>query len=67
MSLRNDIKMFEYYSKITKHCPNCGHSITMPKFVKKTICNWCGLSVYQNKQEEFKDILKKKIIKENKK
>lgn len=53
-------KMEEERSKYKRYC-KCGHSITFPIGSKanKTICTWCGNTIYKTDLEEFKDKYKK--------
>ena len=66
MGLKTDKKRLEAYSKLTIHCPNCGHSILMTSRKNFRICNWCGSKVYRTKEIEFKEKLKLAQIRSNK-
>lgn len=50
-------------SKIRKYCPNCGHTVYVPKYKKKIFCDHCWHAVYYDEKEEFKDILQSKLRK----
>ena len=66
MGIKKDIKMFDFYTKVSQYCPNCGHTLYIPNPMKFKICDWCGCKTYRNNQEEFLDKFKKAQIKENK-
>lgn len=53
-------------TKYKRYCKNCKHSIVFPASSKlnKVICNWCGVYIYKNDFEEFKDKLEKNLKKE---
>lgn len=57
MNFKSDTKKFRMYADNTYKC-KCGHSITIPNFINKKLCTWCGNYVYKNKKEEFRDKLK---------
>lgn len=61
MSSRKEIKRLMTYSKYAIKCPRCLHSILTTR--EKALCNWCGIYVYKDKKEEFKDNLRKAGIK----
>ena len=46
-------KYFDSISKITHYC-ECGHSVQIPEYVNKTICTWCGKTVFKNELAKFK-------------
>lgn len=54
----------EWYQKTmrelekTKRYCKCGHSLIMPIWVDKQLCDWCGNYVYKDKETEFKYKLK---------
>lgn len=52
------MKIMEVYREIKYKC-QCGHSVIIPAFMDKKICDWCGHWVYKSKQDEFKDKFKK--------
>lgn len=60
-TFREDDRMFEEYSKHKVKCKHCGHSSTMPVYVDKKICSWCGNYVFRTPEIEFKFRLKEKI------
>lgn len=66
MGIKKDIKMFDFYTKVSQYCPNCGHTMIIPSQINYKICNWCGNKVYRTKECEFKDKFKLAQIKENK-
>ena len=45
------------YEKVRYKC-KCGHSVIIPAWVDKQLCNWCGNYVYKDKKDEFKNKLK---------
>lgn len=45
------------YEKVRYKC-KCGHSVIIPTWVDKQLCNWCGNYVYKDKKDEFKNKLK---------
>lgn len=49
-----------YYSNFKYKC-NCGHTIFMPYGTDKKICTHCGLYVYKDKKDEFKDKLNQEL------
>lgn len=52
----------EYYLKLKVKC-KCGHSVIMPKWVDKQICDWCGNYVFKDKKTEDLYRIKEKINK----
>lgn len=63
-SKKEDDRMFEEYSKYKIKCKHCGHSTTMPIFLDKKICSWCGNYIFRTKEIEFKHKLNQAINKE---
>ena len=61
MSSRKEINRLMTYSKHAIKCPRCLHSILTTR--EKALCNWCGIYVYKDKKEEFKDNLRKVGVK----
>lgn len=61
MSSRKEINRLMTYSKYAIKCPRCLHSILTTR--EKALCNWCGIYVYKDKKEEFKDNLRKVGVK----
>lgn len=53
-------RLEEADSKIKVKC-KCGHILTMPVYVDKLICNWCGKVVHNNSKVYFRYKLRKKI------
>ena len=41
----------------------CGHSVIIFPIDKKgyKICSWCGHKVYRDKQEQFKNVIRRKL------
>ena len=41
----------------------CGHSVIIFPIDKKgyKICSWCGHKVYRDKQEQFKNVMRRKL------
>lgn len=41
----------------------CGHSVIIFPIDKKSykICSWCGHKVYRDKQEQFKNVMRRKL------
>ena len=58
-------KLADTFSKISKKCV-CGHTNHIPSYKKKTICSWCGRTVYKSDLEKFKEKLKIEIRKVSK-
>ena len=58
---KKEIDKLMTYSKYAIKCPRCLHSILTTR--EKALCNWCGIYVYKDKKEEFKDNLRKVGIK----
>ena len=45
-----------------KYCGNCGHTISFYAFEpKKKVCNWCGVTNYKSRIDEFKDLLQRQM------
>lgn len=63
MSYAKDTKRFKTLADIRRHCENCGHSVTIPTYIDKTICDWCGSYVFRNEQIKFKFRLEQAKIK----
>jgi hypothetical protein len=42
-------------------CKNCGHTILIPKKLKKRICSYCKRYVFLDDKEEFLYRMKEKI------
>lgn len=61
MMIQADIKKSEYMAQIRMYC-KCGHSIIMPKYLDKRLCDWCGHWVYRTKEIEFKEKLKSQMV-----
>ena len=60
MSILNDEeyeRLSREYEKVRYKC-KCGHSVIIPAWVDKQLCNWCGNYVYKDKKDEFKNKLK---------
>lgn len=62
MSFIEDSKYFTDRAKMRVIC-KCGCSSYIPSFREKTMCRWCGATVYKNKKIEFKEKLNKEIAK----
>ena len=58
-----DDRMFEEYSKHKVRCKHCGHNSTIPVYVDKRICSWCGNYVFRTPEIEFKFRLDQEIKK----
>lgn len=57
MKIKNDKEwnhMADEYDKVRHYCKKCGHSIIIPHWVEKTLCDWCGNYVFKNDKDEFK-------------
>ena len=54
-----------YSSQIQKiqHKCKCGHTVTIPEFVDKQLCKFCGTYVFKNKKDEFSYRVREKLIK----
>ena len=59
-TIKEHQKMTDEYDKVKYLC-KCGHRVIIPRWVDKTLCNWCGNYVFKNKQDEFKFRVKEKI------
>lgn len=57
---KEDTRYFEERAKHRIKC-KCGHSISIPNCINKTLCSWCGNYVYKNEKDKFKNILLKKL------
>lgn len=53
-------KLEEDYSKIKVKC-KCGHILTIPVYIDKLICNWCGRLVHNNSKSYFKYKIRKEV------
>ena len=49
------------YSRIRRYCRKCGHANYVLKQWGKVFCSHCGVTVYYDEKEEFKDKLLKKM------
>lgn len=58
-----DDRMFEEYSKHKVRCKHCGHNSTIPVYVDKRVCSWCGNYVFRTPEIEFKFRLDQEIKK----
>ena len=47
----NELDKSKYYCK-------CGHSLIIPAWIDRQICDYCGNYVYKNKETEFRYKLK---------
>lgn len=56
-----DMIRSEYYDKIKVKCEKCGHSIIMPRWVDKQLCDYCGKYRFRDKKTEFMYRLKEKM------
>ena len=45
-------RMFNTYREHSYKC-NCGHTVVIPKYLDKIVCNYCGKYVFRNKRDEF--------------
>lgn len=45
-------RMTEEYDKVKYKCSKCGHKNVIPKWMDKTICDWCGVWVFKSKKDE---------------
>lgn len=54
-----------YSSQIKKiqHKCKCGHTVTIPEFVEKQLCGFCGNYVFKNKKDEFSYRIKERLRK----
>lgn len=39
----------------------CGHSVFVPHYVRRRLCDWCNRWVYRDKKEEFKDKMQSEL------
>ena len=51
-SMKSVTKRIEFYNKVSVHCKNCGHTVTVLS-VDRIICDWCGYWVYKDDKTEF--------------
>lgn len=51
-------KLMHEYMKLRVKC-KCGHSMIIPMWMDKKLCNWCGEYAFRNKQLEFQENMKK--------
>ena len=58
-----DDRMFEECSKHKVRCKHCGHNSTIPVYVDKRVCSWCGNYVFRTPEIEFKFRLDQEIKK----
>ena len=68
-TFKEDSKIFNERQDNTKYCRHCGHSILFQVQTKRIICSHCGYWVYNNKEDEFRDLLlekKKRLENESK-
>lgn len=59
-------KPIEYWHKmgqIRHYCPKCKHSLVIPVFMDRNLCDWCGNWVYKDKQTEFRYKLQERMKK----
>ena len=59
-AVQNIAKIHQERTENTYKC-KCGHSVSIPIFVDKTICSFCGNYVFKNKQDEFRFRVKEKL------
>lgn len=54
-----------YSSEIQKvqHKCKCGHTVTIPEFVDKQLCTYCGVYVFKSKKDEFQYRVKERMRK----
>ena len=64
MSFAEDTRRFDTYTKIRKRCETCGHSKSIPIFIEKVICEWCGNYVFRDEKVKFKYRLEQAKIKQ---
>lgn len=60
----NPVLYHEALNQIRHRC-KCGHTVIIPKFVDKQICDWCGKYVFRTKQAEFNYRIKEKLNKKS--
>lgn len=52
LSMKESEKMLEVYRNNSFKC-KCGHTVLIPKRIKKRICSYCGVYVFREKKDEF--------------
>lgn len=57
MSYKDDERYFDSIQKVKYRCKNCGRKAIIPANTSKQVCDWCGMNVYKNDKDEFKDRL----------
>lgn len=60
-TLKEIIKLDDVRAECKIKCKNCGHTILIPKRLKKRICSHCQRYVFLDDKEEFLYRLKEKI------
>ena len=58
---KNELSQFQDNMAEFKHKCTCGHIVYLSKKHPKRLCTWCKNIVYLDKQEEFKEKLKKQL------
>lgn len=56
MQIKNDKEwrhMSDEYNKVKYYCKKCGHSLIIPNWIDKGLCDWCGKYVFKNDKDEF--------------
>ena len=55
--------MEKYTGEIQNHMYTCkcGHRVLIREYETKSVCTWCGRSVYRNSKEEFIDRMETKL------
>lgn len=57
-------------TEMQKHkypCPKCGRKMIIAFKMEKTICDYCGTTIYKDEKAKFRDKMKKMLIKEKNK
>ena len=60
LTVKEDITMMREYDKVKYKC-KCGHSVIIPVWVDKNVCDWCGNYVFRDKKKEFEYRVKEKM------
>lgn len=60
MTIKEDTRYFNERAKHKVKC-KCGHTVSIPSFMNKKLCTYCGKYIYKEAKDEFKDILLRKL------
>lgn len=59
----------KYYEKISdvKHKCKCSHTVIIPEFIDRQLCDYCGHWIYRNPKLEFEYKLREEMKKNDNK